>query len=840
MLDGDTCRPLWILGDSTAGPPLEMIRDQGFSPCGTYLAIAHGKLNSPEVTVLAAETGQQVWRLSERVNKDMPGQMILALAFSPDGTRIAVGGAGQEVPEQEVALERAIAEDEDDVMTDANVYVYKVENGSVESKHAHGLRLRSLCWSPDSSVLALGGDGVKGVALVDPAESGSTVLRLKAYKQVCFSLTFSNDGTQLACGFNNDEGPKGGGLLHIAIAGLKHKQSAFTVADVHRIIEANPVACLAAIGSMDEPIDEPQTPLHQAIERGWQSIFSKMFEVLATVNPNSTTLPPYSHKMLQIQRAGIQSTAQLLIEEYPRYQSVAVLCLSLLMSDPPGCLRGIPKGAHDYALTVKDKAALTDETWEELVDEDPRDAQFQLEPLTTYKPPESNPFEVSVEAAKCRPHILEKDLWAGSEYKLRVITFPSRGLQDAIMASREAALVFHPLFTSTVRAKWIFFGQKYAFVEVILMAFFLCSFIAWGSLAHGCPPSHPTEEQDVSQERTYLICTTTNTDELSHLISLYVMWWTITLLMCGFYAFKELREGVSLAYFTDAFNIIDMFNLLLTVALLITDAASRFPAFSANDIDAATAQAEWPVVYLLSLSLLLHFVRLIDKYRAFKIFGTYIRALLQIFADMFGFIFLLLTLNAAFAIVFYWLFNADAADEDRGHPGGLDLEMSFLKSFTVGVLGEFGFDDLAGFPRFLVVIVIILWVVINIVMLNSLIALVSESWANITGERELNSRIERGTILNNIEAFWYRKAAPQFLFVAERGEPELLAEETQGESPEESEGLVGTMQRDTLKALIEEILAPLKSEISSLQKNRTVWGSPGPGGEGGGAPASSI
>uniref|UniRef100_A0A0G4I3I2 Ion transport domain-containing protein n=1 Tax=Chromera velia CCMP2878 TaxID=1169474 RepID=A0A0G4I3I2_9ALVE len=893
MISADTCKLLWVVGSAVA---LELIRDQNFTPDGSLLAVAHGAVDRPEVTVLSSSDGSISWRLSERMMGEGPTQMITCVRFSPDGSSLAVAGAGQEVPEQRLAFEISSAEDEDNVAEDPNLFVYDLTSGAVLSKHAHGIILHSLDWHPNGRTLACGGGGVAGVVLVDAFKTARTVLRLAQYGQQCMALSFSASGRLLGCGFNNDEvcviydletcrmsdffpgrgpiifspdgnallyggkvekwvharlmahvkpvwsltksvlgfircksavqkfpldevlrfahhrlfagrGPKGGSLIHIAMAGLKDKRSAFTVADVHAIIEANPIACLFAIGRMTHDIGEPQTPLMMAIERGWQSIYMKMFEAISNVdiNPSQVGIPPYSHKMLEIQRKGIQLTAASLIRNFGTQRKVAQVCLALLMSDPPGQLRGVPKGSEDWAMTTSNKASLTPSVWKALVDEHELDAKMQPEPVNSALPPYESQYEKNVASAVCKPHIFEKDLWAGQEYVLRAISFPATSLQEAIMSSREEQFVFHPLFKATVKFKWEQYGRAFALIETFLVCLYLAAYIGWGSTLLGCPPSVPLEGHVVDAERTGVLCHSDGKGgtDLDVLLFTYTTTWTATLAMTIFFAAKELSE-ISLAYLTDAFNWVDMLSLFCTGAILIADGYLRFRGLAEKKEDEATAQAPWPVIYLTSLALLMHFIRLNEKYRAFRVFGTYVKALLQIFSDMGGFLFLLFTLNCAFAIVFFWLFNTQTAESDRDQIEGMELDLSFLKAFSLGVLGEdLSFADLAAFPRFVLVMVIILWLIINIVMLNSLIALVSESWANITGSRDLNSLIERGVILNNIDRFWRRaKKEPAILFIAERGERDLLAPFQSREEAEEQ-------ARDSLRQALTEDMKEL-------------------------------
>uniref|UniRef100_A0A0G4F1P3 Uncharacterized protein n=1 Tax=Chromera velia CCMP2878 TaxID=1169474 RepID=A0A0G4F1P3_9ALVE len=941
MLSANGLSSVWKLGEGSAGPQLKCIRGQCFSPSGKVLAVAHGKMKEAELTVLDAATGKHLWRLTEKVGSlERPSESIVSLRYASSGDLLAVGGAGEHIPMGTVEYEAALGEDEDSIDEDPNIFVYALtgpskDNLRMVSKHAKGMLVRSLAFSPDEKRLACGGDGVTGIVIVDPHTSGRTLMRLSQYPQVCWSCSFSPNGKEIAAGFNNDEvcavydlerksmvdffpgrgpvhfsadgmamiyggktekwvharllahiapissltksvfgfircksavqkfpleevlkyakhrlfagkGPKGGGLLHIAMAGLKHKQSAFTVDDVKRIISAHPLSCLTAIGKMTDAEDglQPSTPLLMAIDRGWQAVYNHMFEELSKFNPSEVSLPPFSHKMLRIQRQGIQITAAHLIAHFPKRIEVASLCMSLLVMDPPGILRGVPKGANEYAFTVSSLAALTDIVSTELVDEDPRDAELGLEPLTHQKA-EPSIYEPQQKAAVCRPHILEKDLYSGSEWQLRVMNFPADEVQEAVMASREPALVFHPLFKSAVRWKWDTYGRRLATAETFLMILFLTIYIAWGSLLLGCPPALPLPGNEAEYDKIFLMCPSITTSDDLWKLGLVHLAMTIPMLgLTSIYVFKELQEGISIEYFHDIFNVIDFVGLFLTIGLALADIALRWIAIGTNDVLEATKQQHWAFLYLASVALLLHFIRLNEKYRAFRVFGTYVRALLQIFSDMGGFVFLLFTIVAAFSISFFWLYNAESEAPDRGNAGGMQIDFSFFRALTFGILAQYSFDDLAGFPRFLSLLIILLWFVTQVVMLNSLIALVSESWATITGQRELNCLIERGTLLQNLDSFWRKgKGMPRMLFVAERGDADMLElhRDTQREEEEHKkrvESSISALSSEVseLKKIV-ETLAP--SPGSALSRSKTGGkGGLGPGGPGG--PRGSV
>ncbi len=139
------------------------------SPVAPLVAVAR---HDGTVRILDRRAGKEVLRLERPRGAAAPG-LFFALAFSPDGARLAGGCA------------------------DGNVYIWNAHTGAAAGTlSGHRGPVYALAYSPDGSRLASGSDDTT-IRIWAPA-TGRQVALLPGHDEYVFSLAFSPDGETLA------------------------------------------------------------------------------------------------------------------------------------------------------------------------------------------------------------------------------------------------------------------------------------------------------------------------------------------------------------------------------------------------------------------------------------------------------------------------------------------------------------------------------------------------------------------------------------------------------------------------------------------------------------------
>lgn len=195
---------LWDL----ANEPPRLIRESegawavAFSPSGTTLAVTEHTGSFSGVRIIDTETGHQI------AGYDSPEAQSTSVAFSPDGTILAMGCRDRSVRLWEIATGRNWTKPHLNIVTavtfspdgtkiasasqDRTVNTWDVEEEPDESPLQDFSGKAAIAYSPNGRILAYASNGV--VRLSNP-ETGQTLARLTGN---CDSLVFSQDSRSLA------------------------------------------------------------------------------------------------------------------------------------------------------------------------------------------------------------------------------------------------------------------------------------------------------------------------------------------------------------------------------------------------------------------------------------------------------------------------------------------------------------------------------------------------------------------------------------------------------------------------------------------------------------------
>ena len=219
-----------------------------FSPDGKFLASAD---DTGEIVFWDPESGKRVRIIHPQITT------ISALAFSPDGTRLAFGGTAPS--------------------NDINLFVMKLDNGYFTGFTMRPIKVDvlSLAWSPDSRLLATGTR--ERVLRIWDVASGQELHRFETYDGPIKSLAFSPNGQWLATGANDEVAPFDKNILMWDISLCDRPQNN------------------ASQGNVKNPWDLPECRLQIPIAFAGQEAnvtsiaFSPDGSILATGDENGTT-----------------------------------------------------------------------------------------------------------------------------------------------------------------------------------------------------------------------------------------------------------------------------------------------------------------------------------------------------------------------------------------------------------------------------------------------------------------------------------------------------------------------------------------------------------------------
>uniref|UniRef100_A0A0G4FQJ6 Ion transport domain-containing protein n=1 Tax=Chromera velia CCMP2878 TaxID=1169474 RepID=A0A0G4FQJ6_9ALVE len=180
-------------------------------------------------------------------------------------------------------------------------------------------------------------------------------------------------------------------------------------------------------------------------------------------------------------------------------------------------------------------------------------------------------------------------------------------------------------------------------------------------------------------------------------------------------------------YTESPFNLFDLFGIFATCAAVVVHLSVFAPI--SMDYNAAAAKDPQYVLYLLALATVCLYVRFFNLVRAFRVIGSYIRALVETVDDIKFFLMVVAIILLMFANSAFLLFNATAEGDNYVS------FMTVLKEvYLFGMAGDADFNEWTSSSE-LVFTYVAINLVMVIVVLNFLIAVISDTFDRVNDKK---------------------------------------------------------------------------------------------------------
>ena len=272
-----TLRPAWVVGRAVRQveayypggrpilrngcAPLTACDALAFSPDGSTLAVGIG--TDTVITLYDVPTGER------RRELERPGGERIAsecVEFSPDGNTLAVLGEVEDARDATVGYPPYDDSDSDDPYDPAShIYGLVALYATVDDELRYEIRvpaeIYAIAFSPDSRTLALGFND--NVSLYDAA-TGELRRTFEPRNEIVWTAAFSPDGTTLAIGGGHGLGPPTGGTVKIFDVGTGEESREYVHSGPVRDVAFSPDGASLAIGGHHHtPLVSPSAPRPQ-------------------------------------------------------------------------------------------------------------------------------------------------------------------------------------------------------------------------------------------------------------------------------------------------------------------------------------------------------------------------------------------------------------------------------------------------------------------------------------------------------------------------------------------------------------------------------------------------
>jgi hypothetical protein len=193
-----------------------------------------------------------------------------------------------------------------------------------------------------------------------------------------------------------------------------------------------------------------------------------------------------------------------------------------------------------------------------------------------------------------------------------------------------------------------------------------------------------------------------------------------------------------LGYFTEVWNYLDILPPVMIYIFLFMDLEGYFED---KDADGNLTHMTTKAVMQAVMSLLI-WLKYLYFLRIFESTGYLIRIIIQVCIDMRFFIFLLFLTLIAFGEAIQSISDTTGEENYTGYMGGIGYVYRM-------VLGDFSVDDFnLRAPLFMWILFILCTVLVMIIMMNLLIAIISDSFATINSVSKQANLRERAKIIS--------------------------------------------------------------------------------------------
>eukprot|EP00347_Sterkiella_histriomuscorum_P013718 403363632 len=206
------------------------------------------------------------------------------------------------------------------------------------------------------------------------------------------------------------------------------------------------------------------------------------------------------------------------------------------------------------------------------------------------------------------------------------------------------------------------------------------------------------------------------------------------------YEFRMIKRIGLKEYFSDSWNIIDQALVVLYIVIVIIDTQSKIYE---------------GVVVMQSVMLLILFVKLCELLRVFQGFSFQVTMLKAVFYDIRYFISLYSFVVIVYGLIFT-LLKIKTSDENVEYTG-IDYFGYFIMSFRAS-MGDFQIDNLYQLNDSHIIFAWIIWIsgvlLMNIILLNFIIAVISESFAKVLEKMDAESFRIKAQLIKERESYF--------------------------------------------------------------------------------------
>ena len=834
------------------------IRAIRFSPCSKKLAVGgeDSKLTLYDTSKLSELVeyninNQVLAQMDEIKDQEMTWQ-VFAISFSPDGSRLAVGGSGNKVvflhsinlsvrnEYQREGWVRAISYSSDGTLLaaggdDMKLTLYNIETDEKVHEYVRNGWIFAVAFSPDDRHLAAGGNDKK---LLVHDVSSFNVLFEQDREEVA-TVAYSPNGRYIATGGNSKK-------LHVLDVENEYKQF------ISPICLPSLISAIAffPLDVMDDPMNDFVTLViasgHYVTSMKVNSYSVTPVEILSRNKNDSELLAvtdniPEHVRVKLICAAVLEGRAQLvgrLVDESPLHAILAMdqyaneVLASLEESHQLKELNLIAKSGHFRARTSEENLdeillvlhelgrkqftssvvnlllagecgsmpgfVSVAETY--LLKKDPK----AFWPFSWFLPNQSStnlPLSESLEPQSFHSTNVIKawdDLEKDTEKQVQVKIL--RGLIPDLCTFESLKVLTsmddnEPFGTHALCAAIDCHWSKWAKYRFHRQAFIY--FVWLASFAAFCELTIRTSDEAIA-------------NSVDGLISFFAF---MTILGILYFIWLECKQikAMGRAYCADGWNYLQWLTKLLiflSVMLRLTDTDR-----AANSVISA-------------LGLLLGLLGSFFYLRGVEDCAWIVTALLRIAQNMTSFMIVLLLVILAFAFFFRNLYKG-SADPAASTAFG-SFWKSFITTFSAGVLGDFEFDSLdeTYSTTFSMLMMIVLFVAVMVISLNALIAFISDAFEKVLAQKMAVLKKQKANIILDLYSVLDEKTRTKLenknrwttIIVPVETLESNLAKSTQNLSKATREDVIG------LEKSLQSIRIELKYDIDRLhhQPNRDV------------------